>query len=260
MKIDPNQEKIYIPLIKDFKSQTENIYKNIWLERKSDLSGLFIPHVFDNYYDSNIKIFYIGQDTYEWLGFENLYKVSEKDYLKKNNYWPQSIDEILKCNNPYTFWNFVSKLHLALNGEKYDSFQKLSNQQKNILNQLGWGNIYSLEIPTTIRKYGEDFCNSFDKYAYSELLEGSKNISKLKNVINTFKPDYVVILCWKYVENWYLDGLGAEFVEEESIANLLCVYKLKYSNTKILWTYHPQALCRKSQDLNELIKKMIEVL
>lgn len=81
----------------------------------------------------------------------------------------------------------------------------------------------------------------------------SQNISKLKNIINAFNPDYVIVLAWKYVEDWYLDGLDARYIASESIDNLLSVYKLS-NGAKVLWTYHPQALCRKSQDLEELIE------
>lgn len=253
MRADLNQEKIYIPLIKDFKNHTVNLYKNLWINKDADLSGLFIPHVFDDYYNAKTKVFFIGQDTYGWPELEKTYNWSEKDYLKENNIWPESIDNTLEWTNPYTFWNFVNRVQLAFNGEKYDSLQNLSSSQCKILNQLGWGNIYSLEILETIAKYGEGFNKSFNHDIYSELLKKTQNISKLKNVIDAFHPDYIVILAWKYVEDWYLEGLEVRFIENESIDNLLSVYRLS-NGTKIFWTYHPQALCRKRQDLDELIK------
>lgn len=253
MRPDKNQEKIYVPLIRDFKNQTADLYKKMWINKTADFSGLFIPHVFDDYYSAKTKVFFIGQDTYGWSELEKTYTLSEKDYLVENNKWPKSIDVTLEWTNPYTFWNFVNRLQLAFNGEKYDSLQNLSSSQRKILNQLGWGNIYSLEILETIAKYGEEFNQSFDHSIYSDLLKRTQDISKLKNVIDAFHPDYVVILAWKYVEEWYLDGLDAHFIAEESIDNLLSVYILN-NGTKVLWTYHPQALCRKSQNLDELIK------
>ena len=253
MRPDKNQEKIYVPLIRDFKNQTADLYKKVWINKTADFSGLFIPHVFDDYYSAKTKVFFIGQDTYGWSELEKTYALSEKDYLVENNKWPESIDVTLEWTNPYTFWNFVNRLQLAFNGEKYDSLQNLSSSQRKILNQLGWGNIYSLEIPETIAKYGEEFNRSFDHSIYSDLSKRTQDISKLKNVIAAFHPDYVVILAWKYVEDWYLEGLDAHFIAEESIDNLLSIYKLN-SGTKVLWTYHPQALCRKSQDLDDLIK------
>ena len=151
----------------------------------------------------------------------------------------------------------MNRTQLALNGEKYDSLQNISESQRKILNQLGWGNIFSLELPETIVKYGVEFNKSFDHSVYSELLKSTQKISKLKNIIEAFHPDYVVILAWKYVEDWYLDGLDAKYIAEESIDNLLRVYKLN-NGTKVFWTYHPQALCRKSQNLDELIRMFID--
>lgn len=253
MKSDKNQEKIYIPLIRDFKLQTTNLYKKVWVNKTADFSGLFIPHVFDDYYNAKTKLFFIGQDTYGWPELEKTYALSEKDYLVENNKWPVSVDTTLEWTNPYTFWNFVNRVQLAFNGEKYDIKKNLSTSQYKALNQLGWGNIYSLEILETIKKYGDEFYHSFDHSIYSELLSKSQNISKLKNIINAFNPDYVIVLAWKYVEDWYLDGLDARYIPSESIDNLLSVYKLS-NGAKVLWTYHPQALCRKRQDLEELIE------
>ena len=85
MNTDKNQEKIYIPLIQDFKKQTLDLYEKVWINKTSDFSGLFIPHVFDNYYSAKTKVFFIGQDTYEWLELEKIYDLSEKDYLAENN-------------------------------------------------------------------------------------------------------------------------------------------------------------------------------
>lgn len=257
MKTDKNQEKIYVPLIQDFKKQTLDLYKNIWINKTSDLSGLFIPHVFDDYYCAKTKVFYIGQDTYEWLDLEKTYNLSEKDYLAENNKWPASIDITLEWTNPYTFWHFVNRIQLAFNGEKYDTLKRLSSSQRKVLNQLGWGNIYSLEILKTIGKYGDLFNKSFDHSIYADLLKRTLNISKLKNVIDAFHPNYIIILGWQYVEDWYLEGLGAQFIAEKSIDNLLSVYELN-NGTNVLWTYHPQALCRKGQNLDELIKIILD--
>ena len=130
MRPDKNQEKIYIPLIRDFKNQTADLYKKVWINKTADFSGLFIPHVFDDYYSAKTKVFFIGQDTYGWSELEKNYTLSEKDYLVENNKWPESIDVTLEWTNPYTFWNFVNRLQLAFNGEKYDSLQNLSSSQR----------------------------------------------------------------------------------------------------------------------------------
>ena len=130
MRPDKNQEKIYIPLIRDFKNQTADLYKKVWINKTADFSGLFIPHVFDDYYSAKTKVFFIGQDTYGWSELEKTYTLSEKDYLVENNKWPKSIDVTLEWTNPYTFWNFVNRLQLAFNGEKYDSLQNLSSSQR----------------------------------------------------------------------------------------------------------------------------------
>ena len=136
---DKNQEKIYLPLIESFKNQTSELYKKLWLKKTPDidLSGLFIPHVFDAYYEAKRKFFYIGQDTYYWTPLSNVYNLNGVEYLKKNNEWPESIDKTLEWTKPYDFWNFVNRLQLAFNDEKFDSLQNLVDSQRSLLNQLG---------------------------------------------------------------------------------------------------------------------------
>ena len=255
------QEKIYLPLIQSFKTENIDLYKNnLWIKpaAQTDFSGLFIPHYISKEYESlEKKIFFVGQDTYEWVPLANVFNLSENDYLIKNNSWPNNSKEILKWINPYTFWNFVCKLQLSMNGFASD-LSAIDEQKERLLNGIGWGNLYSLELPETIRKYGEEFNSLFDHNIYNRLLESSCNISKLKYILDAFKPDYVVILAWKYVENWYFDELEVEYIENECIPDLLSCYKI--NNTKVFWTYHPQALCRKSQDLNELTNYIINRL
>lgn len=255
MNEDKNQEKIYQPLIESFKKQTSNLYKKLWVKKSSDidLSGLFIPHVFDDYYNAEKRIFYIGQDTYYWTSLSDVYSLNSTDYLMKNNAWPESVDKTLEWTRPYDFWNFVNRLHLVLNDEQCDGLQNLVSPQRHLLNQLGWGNIYSLETFGTIKKYGEEVTNAFDFSVYSMMFEEAKKISNLKNIMDAFNPDYVVILAWQDVEEWYFKDLNVRYIEEESIEHLLSVYELENSRKKILWTYHPNALRFKGQDLGELM-------
>lgn len=254
MYADKNQEKIYVPLIESFKKQTSDLYKKLWISKSSDidLSGLFIPHVFEDYYKARKKIFYIGQDTYYWTPLSNVYNLTETEYLMKNNDWPESIDKTLEWTRPYDFWNFVNRLHLVLNDEECDNLQNLGASQRSILNQIGWGNIYSLETFKTIKKYGEDVSNAFDNSVYSIMFEEAKKVSSLNHVIEAFNPDYIVILAWQDVEEWYFKGLNVRYIAEKSIENLLSVYEIENSGKKILWTYHPNALRFKGQDLGGL--------
>ena len=180
------------------------------------------------------------------------------EYLEKNNNWPKTIKVALNNTDsyyrPYSFWNFVSKLQLAFNNEKYDSLLDLSSSQETVLNQLGWGNIFSLEKLCTIEKYGNDFTSTFDKDIYKKILNASKKISRIKNIVDAFNPNYIILLAWQEVEKWLFRDLEYDFNRSESKKNLLSVYNIKKSSTKILWTYHPRALCWKNQKPDELIK------
>lgn len=257
------QEQIYIPLINEFKENTKDLYEhNLWKNKHKDLSGLFIPHVFENYNNATNKIFYIGQDTYNWIDLKETYSLTAEQYLEKNNNWPKTIKVALNNTDsyyrPYSFWNFVSKLQLAFNNEKYDSLLDLSSTKETVLNQLGWGNIFSLEKLCTIEKYGNVFASTFDKDIYKKLLNASKKISRIKNIMDAFNPNYIIILAWQEVEKWLFGELEYEFNRNESIEELLSVYNIKNSSTKILWTYHPRALCWKKQKPDELIKILID--
>ena len=76
--------------------------------------------------------------------------------------------------------------------------------------------------------------------------------------MDAFNPNYIIILAWQEVEKWLFGELEYEFNRNESIEKLLSVYNIKNSSTKILWTYHPRALCWKEQKPDELIKILID--
>ncbi len=61
-----------------------------------------------------------------------------------------------------------------------------------------------METFDTIKKEGIESNKDFDSFVYSELLNESKKLSKLKNILEAFNPDYIVILAWKDVENGIL--------------------------------------------------------
>lgn len=262
------QASIYIPLIEGFVKDTKSLHDHLWIDKKGDvdLSGIFIPHTLPDYDNADLKIFYVGQDTYYWTSLNNVYCMDAKSYLENNNKWPPSIDTLLDWRNPYTFWHFVNRIQLAFNGLKYSNLNNLDNTQRRSLSQIGWGNIFSLEILDTIKKYDDEIKKNygvklteiFDKKIYAKMLEYTKKISKLKNIIDVYSPDYVIILAWKFVEDWFWEGLDYQYIENESIDSLLSCYRLRCSNAKVLWTYHPQALCRKRQNLDELIKIMLD--
>lgn len=59
-------------------------------------------------------------------------------------------------NHASAFWQTVMKLHLfLLTGIYFDDITSIGKKEKGILNEIGYGNLYSIEKRVTLRNKGE---------------------------------------------------------------------------------------------------------
>ncbi len=238
------QSKIYIPLLEEYCQQNKDAIIN---------SGYpyipFIPIAFKNYELSNPKIFYVGIDTYYWdTSIEKLIEC----------YITNSLSDILTINNNVVspkrilgdwhsnkglFWEFVCKLHLYVRTARLlnnDGLRHLSSDEVEMIGEIGYGNMNSIELQSTLGPKKEDIWDSIDKNQYWQLKHFSeKTIDPIINLIQAYHPDYIIILGWGDHVNHVFKGLNYEAKNDFYEDNYRALYTLSNLKTKIIWTCHP---------------------
>ena len=277
-----NEIKVYKPLIEQFSKDTKSLYDTIWLEKIDfDFSGIFIPHVLKNYHTAEKKIFYVGRDTLDWINLKNVYTSYRRkkldEYIKENNDWPLDFEKMLKyiqsTKTNVDFWTSICRIQLAIHGLDYniDINENLPAKIKKLVTSIGWGNVYALEKLETVNKYTVKVdANSkpvsvsefYDHKKYKKILEYARPISKIKNIIDVYNPDIIIILSWENgIEEWLFEGLDYTWNENDFIDSRISTYTINESGKKIIWCNHPNRLKYFSLDLESgLINPILNVL
>ena len=151
----------------------------------------FIPYTFPNYKTSPKKFFYVGRDTYYWCEYDSMYdengEAAPLTYLMNNANYVSTENIRNDWGKSGAFWNMVGKLHLQLlTGTYHESIDELSIKDWELLKGIGYGNLFSIELPDTLKKKkyspnGEakercEYNDLNDLSAYRELQEMAKTI------------------------------------------------------------------------------------
>ena len=121
--------------------------------------GPFVPYTMPRYNDADVKIFYMGRDTYYWVEQEELFEAFTnhvlEDYLGKNAACVDVEKMLGWKNNAGSFWTMVAKLHLLIRTGRYtEDIMQISAADKVILEEIGYGNINAIEQQTSLSKEG----------------------------------------------------------------------------------------------------------
>ena len=229
-------KQYYLPLLKDFCDKTFSLYEGVYDQ------GPFIPYVMSNYCNAPTKIMYIGRDTYYWEPFETL----RKAYLDENldSYLDANIrcvttDKMLEWKNSSgSFYNMINKLHLLLRtGKFFSDITTIGAAEKELLEEIGYGNLYSIEIPQTIKKRYQDNTYCFPN-EYWEICNAAKPFETLKSMIEAYCPDYIFVFSWIDKEDFF-GGTDYAQRQEWYENGFRAVYTSKQHHAKVIRTLHP---------------------
>lgn len=265
-------KQYYLPLLTKFCEEAEKIGNEAFPRH-----GIFIPYTFENYDSAPIKIFYVGRDTAGWIKFQEMmddYRTEKLgDYLEKNSNVvtvqgeningsdTHSLREGWNINNHWDFWRFCQKLHLyIIDNQANIDITKLSARDYQLIEQMGYGNCNCLEVYHTLRN------NKFegrtlwelvnDKTKLRALRQESRELDKIKNIIEAYEPDLIIILNWSGKP-----GILLKELDTENVSNLYCedkgkqrsVFTIEGYKTKILWSIHPNSFGRQSVSPNDML-------
>ena len=149
------------------------------------------------------------------------------------------------------FWSMVGKLQLQLyTGKYYNSIEELTEEEWKILDRVGYGNLFPLELPSTLKKKiyvdghtgieRNQYEDIVDRVSYRTLQRKFQSFCNLKAIFEAYgEPDVVFILSWSGSEKIFFEGLDYESKAEWNKHGLRAVYLSKTHKTKVIWTSHP---------------------
>jgi hypothetical protein len=247
------QEQIYKPLLEKFCNDVKKY------QGKINISGLFLANTMENYENSKNKCFYIGQDTYWWTDFDNMINLclsgKAHEYINENNKWLTTQRIISQSsNNAGSFWTMVIRLHIYLKTNELVNVNTLNAGQIALLNDLGWGNLNSIEIPKTLQN--EERWNGINESDYWDIKTKSGIFDRIKLILDIYHPDTIFIFNWcdDTKTEQVLKDLDLEWNEKTYIQNIIATYKIKGYNTKVIWSSHPNNLKWQGTNINDTIE------
>ena len=250
--------EVYKPLLEQFCIDTKDV--NIG----DTFPSIFLPHVMTGYENAKRKIFYFGQDTSGWTETKELMQKHKNnllhEYISETSEWLNN-NGYLDYNEykAFGFWTLVAKLHLRMKGVKEvngigPDFYNDDNLE--LLNDFGYGNTNSIEIKESlIRRKKWDI---IDQSKYWIIKEKSKIFDKLKYTIEVYNPDLIFIFNWGCDDKVFLEDLSYEIEKYDLINNHFWVVNLLDTNTKIIWTVHPNNLKFQGYNVDQLIETIIK--
>lgn len=228
--------------------------------------GLFVPYVFPNYRNAPLKIFYVGRDTYYWQEIELMLDAFDngnlESYLLENASAVDLEKRLNWGNGSGAFWSFVNKLHLYIRTGQIKDLNNLTEEDRAILQEVGYGNVNCMELDDTLFYPNKEAWNKedFDLNKLYLLRKQSKVFDHISHIINAYSPDVVIILNWDSNGDYYIEGTDLIWQKELNIDSLQAVYLPEKSRTKVIWTSHPFRFPRLGVKRDDMIRKLGDLL
>lgn len=245
----------FLPRLKEFTAKTLDSYECGYPY------GPFIPYTFGLYQSSPLKIFYVGKDTYYWEEYQSLVSQDKAplldNYLFQNSQCVDVNSSLNWKNNSGSFWNMVDKLHLMIRtGEYYPDILKIGEKEKQILEEIGYGNLYSIELPETLKKE-ECWTELKSLHQYAEIRKEAHVFENLKTLIDAYNPDMVFVFGWVEKDDFF-DGTEFTWIEPLYEEGFRSVFLSENCKTKVIWTSHPRRFSFLGTNTEEMVKYLAD--
>jgi len=135
----------------------------------------------------------------------------------------------------------VERLHLLIRTGKYcPDLTNLTTEEHNILEEIGYGNLNSIEIPSTLSKRWEgwQFPSKEDKCKYESIQKSGKIFEGFQRIIDAYHPDLIIVLSWTEKEDELIDS-DYQYQPNLYEENYKSIFLSKTSNPPIIWSLHP---------------------
>lgn len=238
----------YLPILREY-------YRKFW--DKKELSGYdqesFVPYVFGRYIQSPLRIFYIGRDTYYWCKAREMKSMPSdldiQNYLRENAD-SMGVEKIPSWGNATSFWGTVTRLQLLIRTGKYCSdITSLSNKLWSIVEEVGYGNLNSLELESTIKQKQET--EIVDKSLFAQMHDCAYNLTLLSGIMKAYSPDICIVLTCTGDDS-ELYELGYKRLADFDEAPFRAIYINDDSGKIVIWSNHPSNYSWKQTNMEEM--------
>jgi len=231
-----------------------------------------LPYVYGKYGKQSPRMFYVGRDTYGWDlakegGFSAFFeKYDAKDlggYIDENAN-ALTLEKRIEAwaGSVYSFWHVINQLHLKIRFGNTGNLLELSAKEKDALDEIGYGNLNSIELPATLEK--QECWGDIDQEKYWVIKQASERcLDKYRFILNAFSPDCTIITSWSGNESAYFEGLEYEELPAPDCGVLkVKIYRVRSADklSTVIWTYHPSYLPRISVSWQEFVDKIASVV
>lgn len=239
-------KEYYLPLLDEFYRVAGDDLKKCGYDQNP-----FVPYTFSNYNKAERKVFFIGQDTFYWEPqIEEPYNQENLNKYLERNAASMTLDKIPNWGNKTCFWGMVARLQLMLHlGSYKDDITILSDDEWDIVSEIGYGNLNSIELLSTIKKRGE--CEITNLEAYYRVVEAAAPLQSLVGILNAYHPDLVFVLAWSGYANELID---AGFLRQEKLLEkpFRDVYIHPTTKQVVIWSNHPSSYSFKRTYMEEM--------
>lgn len=250
-------------MIEEYKELYENLISEFIKKLpKDDLTGIpcpMIPCVGEMYEKSKYRIAFFGMETRGWGDLQTLVNISNSNNMLENLTGDFKELEFIEWTNNFhtSYWDYVLEFLRRL--YKIDNSDELKYDEKyqNILRSFIWGNTNSLERYEVTAKN----CN-VNEEIWNKVKDASLIFDSAKYILETCKPNVLIINNWNQAESWLIVDEKVEHIE---LDDHIWYYFLPKTNTHVYWLSHPNWLSRKQKFdssittiINDLNKKNID--
>lgn len=242
-------------MTKQYKDQYLTLLDRFFEKTKDmELAGIPAPHipsVGDLYSKAKYKIAFFGMETKGWGDLSDLYSEFQKDPDKAFDYLTEDFKELEFVNwtNNFgtSFFNYVLLFLSKFYHIKDWKSLRTDEKYQYLLKTFIWGNTNSIErYEVSAKQNGVNFDS------WNKVKEESRSFDSAKYVLETCRPDILLVLNWSESENWL--GNPVAFHKDEIADHLFHVY-LEASGTHVYWLAHPRWLA-----INVGFEKSIETI
>ena len=227
-------KSIYVPLLKDY---SRRLLSRLEADAYDLIPQNFIPEWGVDYFKSDLRIAFVGLETYGWGNMSSFLK-SAQDGDVSSAYDMSEFQNLdfLNWNNTHrhTFWGFNSFFLGALYGLKNWEVLKWG-QHKDILKSIAWGNATSIERWCKCYEHG-----ARNKHAWEIAKQESLAFDDITLLQKVCSPHAILLLCGKQDGTFYLRNCNNSEKSPIWTGDKVEVYKI--GSTYIFHAYHPSAM------------------
>lgn len=220
-------KEVYVPMLKTY---AKELLEHNDADAYKGIPSIFLPSYGVNYFKSDLRIAFVGMETYGWGDMSDFLKEAQKgdvSYAYDMSEF-QGLKFVDWGSHRYTFWGFNLFFLGALYGLKDWELLK-KREHAEILKSIAWGNASSVErfgnlknVPNAVWEIAKKKSRDFD------------DITLLQKVL---KPNAVLLLCGGNEGKSYLRNCGDAGKKPIFKSQRLNVYKI--DEMYVFHAYHP---------------------